>query len=119
MNAETTLKHWQTSLKPKFRYDFLPAEDTIFQFRLQRDFDCYLEANSSSYEFLLGHHEAPTLTLYLPDASTLFNILSGDIDGMEAFMAGDYRADGNIILSQLLLYLFQKPHDISKHQVID
>jgi len=49
----------------------------------------------------------------------LFNILSGDIDGMEAFMAGDYRADGNIILSQLLLYLFQKPHDISKHQVID
>jgi putative sterol carrier protein len=31
----------------------------------------------------------------------------GTRDGMEAFMNGQYRADGNIVLSQLLLYLFK------------
>jgi hypothetical protein len=31
----------------------------------------------------------------------------GTHDGMDAFMDGQYRADGNIVLSQLLLYLFK------------
>jgi putative sterol carrier protein len=38
---------------------------------------------------------------------------------MAAFMAGQYRADGNIILSQLLLYLFEKPGEVLAQQVID
>ncbi len=29
------------------------------------------------------------------------------MDGMRAFMDGSYRADGNIVLSQLILYLFK------------
>ena len=38
---------------------------------------------------------------------------------MAAFMAGTYRADGNIILSQLLLYVFQQPALLQTQQVID
>jgi hypothetical protein len=34
-------------------------------------------------------------------------------------MAGSYRADGNIILSQLLLYVFQQPALLQTQEVID
>ncbi|MCY4532330.1 MAG: hypothetical protein OXC84_08405 [Gammaproteobacteria bacterium] len=32
----------------------------------------------------------------------------GHMDGMRAFMEGKYRSDGNIVLTQLLLYAFRK-----------
>ena len=32
----------------------------------------------------------------------------GRMDGMHAFMEGKYRSDGNIVLTQLLLYSFRK-----------
>jgi putative sterol carrier protein len=38
---------------------------------------------------------------------------------MQAFMTGRYRADGNIVLSQLLLYLFLPMDQTSIHSVRD
>ena len=43
----------------------------------------------------------------------------GTMDGMVAFMTGRYRADGNIVLSQLLLYLFRSDDPTILYQVKD
>jgi putative sterol carrier protein len=61
----------------------------------------------------------PTLTFYLDHHETCWQLLIGTQDGMEAFMKGKYRADGNIILSQLLLYLFRRPDPAVAFKVQD
>ena len=119
MTSEAYFKRWQTLLTPRFRPHFLPAGHIVFQFRLEQSSHFYLTTSQDHFEFLPGQHPTPTLTLYLPDQDTVFKLLTGEIDGMAAFMAGQYRADGNIILSQLLLYLFEKPGEVLAQQVID
>lgn len=97
-------------LAPNFRPDVLQRDHTIFQFRFDNDEPFYLEVSQSEFSFAAGLHEAATLTLYFRDMATCWGLLEGKIDGMSAFMDGAYRADGNIVLSQLILYVF-KPHE--------
>ena len=66
-----------------------------------------------------GIESPPTLTLWLDKHTTIWRLLEGTLDGMTAFMAGQYRADGNIVLSQLLLYLFQSPQALLAHEIKD
>jgi hypothetical protein len=38
---------------------------------------------------------------------------------MNAFMDGSYRADGNIVLSQLILYLFRSLEPVLNYEIKD
>jgi putative sterol carrier protein len=121
MDLTQLLNTWQSVLEDRFRSGFLPIEETIFQFEfeLQTEPALYLTANQHAFAWSPGTHPAPTLTLYVRDHATTYRLLTGEEDGMSAFMAGSYRADGNIILSQLLLYVFQQPALLQTQQVID
>ncbi len=121
MDLNLLLTTWQSTLENRFRSGFLPIEDTIFQFRfdVQTESPLYLMANEQSFKWSPGTHPAPTLTLFVYDHATTLRLLTGAEDAMDAFMAGTYRADGNIILSQLLLYLFQQPALLQTQQVTD
>ena len=121
MDITLLLNTWQEALKDRFRSDFLPIEDTIFQFQFehQPNEPLYLTANQQTFTLSPGTHRMPTLTLFVRDQATMLQLLTGEKDGMAAFMAGTYRADGNIILSQLLLYVFQQPALLQTQQVID
>ena len=97
----------QKAFEPHFKPDLLQRTSTVFQFRFISDEDFFLSVSQDSFSFNEGSATNPTLTLYLDHHETCWQLLTGTRDGMDAFMNGQYRADGNIVLSQLLLYLFK------------
>jgi putative sterol carrier protein len=97
-------------VRPHFKKGFLHQRQTIFQFSFKDQEPFYLTVESDNFSFEPGIHDTPTMTLFIENHETAFQLLRGTIDGMRAFIEGKYRADGNIVLSQLLLYLF-KPDD--------
>ena len=97
----------QKVFEPHFKPSLLQRTSTVFQFRFTEDEDFFLSVSQNWFSFSEGSATDPTLTLYLEHHETCWQLLMGTRDGMEAFMNGQYRADGNIVLSQLLLYLFK------------
>lgn len=97
----------QKAFEPHFKPDLLQRTSTVFQFRFISDEDFFLSVSQDLFSFNEGSATDPTLTLYLDHHETCWQLLMGTRDGMDAFMNGQYRADGNIVLSQLLLYLFK------------
>ncbi|MGV0036632.1 MAG: hypothetical protein ACNYPE_17385 [Candidatus Azotimanducaceae bacterium WSBS_2022_MAG_OTU7] len=97
----------QKEFEPHFKPGLLQRTSTVFQFRFSEDEDFYLAVSPDLFNFIEGIAAEPTLTLYMDQHKTCWQLLIGTRDGMEAFMNGQYRADGNIVLSQLLLYLFK------------
>lgn len=79
----------------------------------------YLVVDAQRFGFIEGSSEAPTLTLYIDKPETLWDLLKGKTNGMAAFMDGRYRSDGNIVLSQLLLYLFAHNDPVVAYEVQD
>ena len=99
----------QKEFEPHFKPALLQRTSTVFQFRFTSSEDFFLSVSQDSFSFNEGSATNPTLTLYLDHHETCWQLLMGTRDGMNAFMNGQYRADGNIVLSQLLLYLFKTP----------
>jgi len=116
MNIEQLNQH-SSRLAPSFRHHFLPENPVTFQFNFESDEPFHLTVDHSEFAFKPGCAEAPTLTLWLDKATTLWHLLEGRLDGMDAFLAGLYKADGNIALSQLLLYLFKSPQPVLAHEI--
>ena len=113
------LNEKQKALEPYFKPDLLQRNSTVFQFRFTTDENFFLSVSQNSFIFSEGSASNPTLTLYLDYHETCWQLLMGTRDGMEAFMNGQYRADGNIVLSQLLLYLFKSADPIVAFKVQD
>ena len=97
----------QKAFEPHFKPDLLQRTSTVFQFRFISGEDFFLSVSQDLFSFNEGSATNPTITLYLNQHDTCWQLLMGTQDGMDAFMNGQYRADGNIVLSQLLLYLFK------------
>ena len=51
-------------------------------------------------------------TFFFDSAETARAVLSGDADPIVAFMAGRFRADGNLPLAFVLLGLFREDYDV-------
>ena len=116
---EQFLTKKNAELAPHFKPGFLQRELTTFQFLFDSGEPFYLTVTQESFEFISGQKDDPTLTLYVVDHATCWGLLEGTLDGMRAFMEGSYRADGNIVLSQLLLYLFKSNDPTLIYEVQD
>ena len=90
-----------------YRPDFLGEDPMTIQCRFSTGSPLYLITSSTDAEFFDGESTAPLLTVYLDSPATLKGLLEGSIDGMDAFMRNQYRADGHIVQSQLLLIAFR------------
>lgn len=101
------LKEKEKMFESYFKPDLLQRTSTVFQFRFTSGKDFFLSVSQDSFSFDEGSATNPTLTLYLDNHITCWQLLIGTHDGIDAFMNGQYRADGNIVLSQMLLYLFK------------
>lgn len=116
---EQFLTNKSKELAPHFKAGFLQRELTTFQFVFDSGEPFYLTVTHESFEFFSGHKDDPTITLYVIDHGTCWGLLDGTLDGMQAFMEGTYRADGNIVLSQLILYLFKSNDPTLIYEVQD
>jgi len=119
VNLAEELKQHHATLAPHFNPAVLQRAVTSFQMRFEDGEDFHLMVEPDRFEFAPGAIQAPTLTLYLDKHQTFWELLKGKTDSMAAFMEGRYRADGNIVLSQLLLYLFANNNPAVAYEVQD
>lgn len=118
-NLESLLAQLNEQLEPRYQPGLLPRQTALFQFIFDKGEPLHLHANQKDFVFHPGLAPKPTINLFCKDHDTCRGLLTGQIDGMQAFMAGDYRADGNIVLSQLLLYLFKPDDPAIAYQIQD
>ena len=118
-----SLDSWLIELQQDLRTHFKPVllgrAKTVFGFEFDQGSPFHLIVDNDNFSFNSGLHDAPTVTLYVSDHQTLKELLTGNADGMEVFMENRYRADGNIVLSQLLLYLFKPDRPTIAYEVKD
>lgn len=89
----------------RFDKDAADDMDAIFQFELDDAEDHYVVVNDGDCQLNVGEHDDATVTLSM-DTETLVAVMSGELDGMEAFMQGKIRADGDIMLATKLTEVF-------------
>ncbi|MFP6807522.1 MAG: hypothetical protein VB957_10120 [Pseudomonadales bacterium] len=106
-------------LATHFKPGFLQRELTVFQFLFDSGEPFSLTVTDETFHFSPGIHETATITLYINDYDTCWGLLDGSLNGMSKFMSGDYRANGNIVLSQLILYLFKSNDPTLIYEVQD
>lgn len=79
--------------------------DEVFQYHIEDGGDYYLVIQQQGCELGTGEHDEPSVSLTL-DSETLAEIMNGETDGMQAFMAGRIKAGGNMMLATRLTDLF-------------
>ncbi|OZG73633.1 SCP-2 family sterol carrier protein [Hahella sp. CCB-MM4] len=92
-------------LKDNFNADAASGLDLIFQFAIEDADNYHLIVKDGSCDLAAGDHGDPSVTLIM-NSETLQGIVSGETDGMQAFMAGQLRAEGDMMLAMKLGELF-------------
>lgn len=93
----------QRRFKPEASADLIRT----YQFRIAGEDHFHLCIREGMLSVHPGAHEAPCVTMLFPDLETALGILEGRIDPMQAFLDGQIRSDGNLILALQLGGLFR------------
>ncbi len=118
-SIETVLNQKTAQLTPHFRAGFLQRPLTVFQFHFGSGDPFFLTVTEKGFKYEAGVSPTPTISLFVENHETCWGLIDGSFDSMRAFMEGRYRADGNIVLSQLLLYLFKSNDATNIYEVQD
>ncbi|MEH6575736.1 MAG: SCP2 sterol-binding domain-containing protein [Amphritea sp.] len=90
---------------------FMPEQATgvsaTYQFLLDDADDFFFTIQAQQLEVMNGEHSDPDITLIL-DSDTFIRVVTGEQDGMSAFLKGQLRAEGNVILATKLSKYFSK-----------
>ncbi len=92
-------------MKAKFNADAASGMENVFQFSIEDGDDFFVAVNDGSFEIGNGTNDDPSVTLIM-STETLVGIMTGETDGMQAFMAGQLRAEGDMMLATKLGELF-------------
>lgn len=93
------------SIQSKFNKEAAAGMDIVFQFNIDESELFYLSVSNQECELGQGEHEDPSVTLIM-DADTLSAVATGELDGMQAFMTGKLKTEGNMMLATKLGDLF-------------
>jgi putative sterol carrier protein len=92
-------------MQAKFNPSAAAGLDLVFGFRIDEDKHFSLIVKDSTCVLQEGENPDAQVTLVM-DAETLEGIVSGETDGMQAFMGGKLRAEGDMMLAMKLSELF-------------
>lgn len=92
-------------LQARFNPEAAEGMDEVFQFHFSDAGDHYLVIKDRTLDVQEGEHDDPSVSLGM-STDTLKGIMSGDINGMTAFMTGKLKATGNVMLATKLTSLF-------------
>lgn len=92
------------------RFDATAAAgtDAVFQYDISEAGQWSVTVKDDQCTIAEGGADDPTVTLMM-DAETLEEVMSGETDGMQAFMSGRIKADGDVMLATKLAVLFPIP----------
>lgn len=91
------------------RFQPAQAKDlaAIYQFNLSDGPAFYIEIQNQTCTIENGEHEDPNIVLGMQE-DTFIGLMSGEIDGMSAFLKGQLSAHGNVMLATSLGKLFKR-----------
>jgi len=93
------------AMKAKFNPAAAAGLDLVFGFRIDDTKNFSLIVKDNTCELQEGENPDAQVTLVM-DGETLEGIVSGETDGMQAFMGGKLRAEGDMMLAMKLSELF-------------
>ncbi|KAF1028484.1 MAG: hypothetical protein GAK37_02221 [Pseudomonas sp.] len=93
------------TMKTKFNPAAAAGLDVIFGFRIDESKHFSLIVKDGTCDLQEGENPDANVTL-VTDSETMAGIVSGDTDGMQAFMGGKLRVEGDMMLSMKLSELF-------------
>lgn len=92
-------------LKAKFDPKAAEGLDLTFQFTITDAESYCLTVRDATCDIQPGSNHDADVTLIM-DQATLEEIVKGELDGMQAFMSGRLRTEGNMMLAMKLGQLF-------------
>ncbi|KEA62021.1 SCP-2 sterol transfer family protein [Marinobacterium lacunae] len=105
MSTSITVEQIIDKLPSRFNPDQAGSLCATFQFRLSDAKPFYISIADQQCLGCPGEHQDPDITLHM-DEATLIRVVTGEQDGMSAFMKGQLRAEGNVMLATRLGKLF-------------
>lgn len=93
------------AMKAKFNPDAANGLDLVFGFRIDDTQNFSLVVKNNTCELLEGENPDAQVTLVM-DGETMEGIVNGSTDGMQAFMSGNLRTEGDMMLAMKLSDLF-------------
>lgn len=93
------------TMQSKFNASAAAGLDLVFQFNIEDCENYALIVKDGTCAIEQGDNPNANVTLIM-DSETLKGIVSGETDGMQAFMAGKLRAEGDMMLALKLGELF-------------
>lgn len=100
-----------TQVIEKLSSRFLPENTqgitATFQFVLNDADDFYFSIAEQQLTVERGEHHDPDITL-ITNSTTFISVVTGQKDGMSAYLSGKLRAEGNVMLATRLSKFFSK-----------
>ncbi len=93
-------------MKEKFNADAASGADYVFQFNIEDGENFNIAIKDGTCAVAEGESDDPSVTLIM-NTETFQGIISGETDGMQAFMAGQLRAEGDMMLATRLSEFFE------------
>jgi len=98
----TTVAEITSQMESKFNSAAAAGLDLVFQFNITDDENFNVTGSCAVAQ---GEAADPNVTLIM-DKETLVGVMTGETDGMQAFMGGKLRAEGDMMLALKLGELF-------------
>lgn len=105
--ALTTVQDVFKKMPEVFDADAAQGLDAVFQFEITGDNggNWNVVVKDGTCEISEGSHDDPSVTLAM-SAETWLGMVNKEINGMQAFMGGQLKASGDIMLAQRVEQLF-------------
>ncbi len=97
---------WFMHLDTAFAAQAATGIDAVYQLRFRDAGPYHLSIRTGGLSCGNGEHAAPTVTVFFDSFDNHTAVLQGRLDPMEAFLRGQFRADGHIVLVMRMLQIF-------------
>jgi putative sterol carrier protein len=105
--AFTDVKEIFSKMSEAFKPSAAQGLDVVFQFGITGEGggDWNVTIKDGTCQVQEGTHDSPTVTLTM-SGETWLGMVNKELNGMQAFMAGQLKASGDIMLAQRIEQLF-------------
>ncbi|WP_428033294.1 SCP2 sterol-binding domain-containing protein [Amphritea sp.] len=107
MSDAITVTRVIEKLSSRFLAENTKNISATFQFLLHDAEDFYFTIEDQQLTVAVGEHADPDITL-ITASDTFIKVVTGEKDGMSAYLTGKLRAEGNVMLATQLGKFFSK-----------
>ena len=103
-----TVQEVISQLNDHFDADAAAGQSMVIQFDITDGDTYHLNIQNGALEVAEGSNDDPSVVLIM-DSDTFVGVMTGEVNGMQAFMTGKLRTEGNMMLASKLGEFFKQP----------